>query len=290
MGISTKKSSKKTTPVFDKEIRGAAGDLTSTYRGQAPRISGIADSLSNMLPEMQSRYMAGNRGVNAAQDYNVDVLGGKYLDQGNPYLDRMVEQTTGNVQNRLGASLNKMGLGPAGTSYQDMQARGIGRAELDMRYGDYSAERDRMGNAAGQSAGLANAETAGVMPMLATAELGAGLPMNAASQYASGMGGLLGGYTNQENRDTPSTATQIGKGLKTASQIAGMFGFSDIRLKENIKRVGMTDGGLPVYTYNYKGQKTPLMGVMAQEVAKLQPDALGPVVEGFGTVKYGDVR
>ena len=55
MGISTKKSSKKTTPVFDKEIGGAAGDLTSTYRGQAPRISGIADSLSNMLPEMQSR-------------------------------------------------------------------------------------------------------------------------------------------------------------------------------------------------------------------------------------------
>jgi hypothetical protein len=52
----------------------------------------------------------------------------------------------------------------------------------------------------------------------------------------------------------------------------------------------MTDGGLPVYTYNYKGEGTPMMGVMAQEVAELQPDALGPVVGGYGSVFYGKVR
>jgi hypothetical protein len=224
MGISTKKSSSKVTPVYEKEIKAASGNLTNTYNQQAPRINDIANNLSDMLPEMQGRYMDGNRGVNAAQDYNVDVLGGKYLNQGNPYLDRMVEQTTGNVQNRLGASLNKMGLGPAGTSYQGLQSSNIGKAELDMRYGDYSSERDRMANAAGQSAGLANAETAGVLPMLATAELGAGLPMNAASQYASGIGGLLGDYTNTEKRETPSLASQIGSGLKIGSSLLGGFG------------------------------------------------------------------
>jgi hypothetical protein len=62
---------------------------------------------------------------------------------------------------------------------------------------------------------------------------------------------------------------------------------SDVRLKENIKRVGKTDEGLGVYTYNYKGDDTPQMGVMAQEVAVKKPEALGPTVNGFMSVRYG---
>lgn len=196
MGASSKTTTSKTTPWDPASVKAGTTALTNTYNTNAPKVQGIANSLSDMLPEMQSRYMEGNRGVNAAQDYNVDVLGNKYLDQGNPYLDRMVEQTTSNVQNRLGASLNKMGLGPAGTSYQGLQSSNIGKAELDMRYGDYSSERDRMANAAGQSAGLANAETASVLPMLSTAQLGANLPMDNAQSYAQGIGGLLSPYGN----------------------------------------------------------------------------------------------
>lgn len=62
--------------------------------------------------------------------------------------------------------------------------------------------------------------------------------------YQAGMGGLFG----------------------LGSALIGALPFSDARLKENIKRVGSTDGGTPIYVYNYKGDRTPHMGVMAQDV------------------------
>jgi len=49
---------------------------------------------------------------------------------------------------------------------------------------------------------------------------------------------------------------------------------SDIRIKENIRKVGSTDSGLPVYIYNYIGSNLTEMGVMAQDVEKVNPDAV----------------
>lgn len=72
--------------------------------------------------------------------------------------------------------------------------------------------------------------------------------------------------------------------------ITGMFSFSDERLKTDIKRVGKTDEGLPVYTYRYKGDGTIHMGVMAQEVLKENPDAVRMHESGFLMVDYGKVR
>lgn len=75
--------------------------------------------------------------------------------------------------------------------------------------------------------------------------------------------------------------------------LGGLFGagmsllpFSDMRLKEDIKRVGKTDGGTPVYTYRYKGDNVVHMGVMAQEV----PDARVMDESGFFRVDYSKVH
>jgi hypothetical protein len=59
------------------------------------------------------------------------------------------------------------------------------------------------------------------------------------------------------------------------SAVGGMAAAkSDIRTKENIRKVGSTDGGLPVYIYNYIGSNLTQMGVMAQDVEKVNPDAV----------------
>lgn len=63
------------------------------------------------------------------------------------------------------------------------------------------------------------------------------------------------------------------------------FMASDRRLKTDIKRVGTTDSGLPIYTYKYKGQNTTQMGVMAQDVEKVNPDAVAEF-NGFKAVNY----
>jgi hypothetical protein len=71
-----------------------------------------------------------------------------------------------------------------------------------------------------------------------------------------------------------------------SAAIAGLF--SDRRLKENIVKVGKTDGGHNVYLFNYINDetKTTQMGVMAQEVLETQPEAVLMDESGFYRVKY----
>ena len=66
------------------------------------------------------------------------------------------------------------------------------------------------------------------------------------------------------------------KVLAPVAQAAGTYLAltSDIRVKENISQVGSLDNGLPVYLFNYKGNKTPQIGLMAQDVEKVNKDAV----------------
>ena len=61
---------------------------------------------------------------------------------------------------------------------------------------------------------------------------------------------------------------------------------SDERLKENIKKIGETNDGQPIYKYNFKGSPTTQIGLLAQNVEKKHPDAVGKAPEGYKTVDY----
>jgi Chaperone of endosialidase len=61
---------------------------------------------------------------------------------------------------------------------------------------------------------------------------------------------------------------------------------SDIRLKEDIRRVGTNHLGLGVYQYRYKGMDGVYEGVMAQEVEILHPGAIKPLPYGYKAVNY----
>jgi hypothetical protein len=68
---------------------------------------------------------------------------------------------------------------------------------------------------------------------------------------------------------------------------AGIMKWSDARLKTDIKEIGRAHNGLPLYSYRYKGSDTPEVGVMAQDVAKVNPDAVARAPSGFLSVDYG---
>ncbi len=70
----------------------------------------------------------------------------------------------------------------------------------------------------------------------------------------------------------------------TTAQPGGFF--SDERLKENIKPIGKTNDGQTIYSYNYKGEPRTQIGLLAQEVEKKHPDAVG-LAGGYKTVDYG---
>lgn len=74
-----------------------------------------------------------------------------------------------------------------------------------------------------------------------------------------------------------------------ASFIPG-FGLSDERAKEDIKRIGETDDGVPLYSYRYKGGDETRIGPMAQEVDRMQPESAGPSLFGLRTVNYTELH
>lgn len=65
----------------------------------------------------------------------------------------------------------------------------------------------------------------------------------------------------------------------------GLIKYSDENLKEDIKKVGELDNGLPVYSYRYKAGGPTEIGLIAQDVEKVNPDAVARVA-GALAVNY----
>ncbi|HEX9328536.1 MAG TPA: tail fiber domain-containing protein, partial [Reyranella sp.] len=66
----------------------------------------------------------------------------------------------------------------------------------------------------------------------------------------------------------------------------GMLGFSDRRLKEDITPVGALNDGQTVYSYRYKGDPRTQIGLLAQEVERVHPEAVARHPSGYRMVDY----
>jgi hypothetical protein len=77
------------------------------------------------------------------------------------------------------------------------------------------------------------------------------------------------------------------RGLKFAARGGCGCGTpSDIRLKRDIAQVGELDGGINLYRYRYLWSDTTYVGVMAQEVAAVKPEAVLRGADGYLRVDY----
>jgi len=122
------------------------------------------------------------------------------------------------------------------------------------------------------------------------AELNQGFTNNYLGQLLnlSNAGTQAGGIIANAGQKSTST----GGGPSTVGSIASTVGgiasiFSDRRLKEDIVKVGEMSDGLGIYRFRYIGGVKRFVGVMADEVARLRPWALGPTLAGFRTVNMG---
>jgi len=76
--------------------------------------------------------------------------------------------------------------------------------------------------------------------------------------------------------------------LNFALGVGGIIASSDIKIKENIEYVGSSPQGHNIWEFNYTGSSTRYRGAMAQEVAKLQPDAVH-VIDDVLHVDYSKI-
>jgi hypothetical protein len=61
---------------------------------------------------------------------------------------------------------------------------------------------------------------------------------------------------------------------------------SDVRLKHDIVLLGRFDNGLGFYRFSYNGGGKTYVGVMAQEVQQVMPQAVARGPDGYLTVNY----
>lgn len=213
MKSKTKSSNK---PIYSAQIEGAANNITGAYNQARPGLESGATKFGGILDSVLNRYNAGDPNITAARDYNADVLGGKYLDAGNPYLQQMIDQTGNDVSNGVSASLGTRGL-TGGSAHSGIVARELAKNSTGLRYADYGAERDRMGQAVSQVPGLIAAENGILDPAFAAYEA-MQAPIRAAVGAGSGVGGLLGQYQNTKTTQKGSLAGLLAQMAGNAAQ------------------------------------------------------------------------
>jgi hypothetical protein len=106
----------------------------------------------------------------------------------------------------------------------------------------------------------------------------------ASNNYAT----QAGLYNSAQNRAAQENAAMWGAAGSIGGVIAKPLGgwmFSDARLKTDVARVGETDNGFGVYSYRFIGSPEVHLGLMAQEVEKVRPEAVKEVA-GIKLVNY----
>lgn len=124
---------------------------------------------------------------------------------------------------------------------------------------------------------LPNLYTAPAASQVAAANTAYGQPaQNLQSVLTPALGlGALGTNTTGVSTQTPANNPLMNI-LGGGTALAGLM-FSDERVKEDIHKVGELDDGQNVYTYRYKGDDTPQLGLLAQEVLDHAPEAVHDV-------------
>lgn len=129
------------------------------------------------------------------------------------------------------------------------------------------------------------------------------LPWNMLNQYQNAIQGGYGGTTTLTQPYYQNDAANwlaggtaalgLGNAAAGAAGYAGLFPmiasfFSDRRLKDDVREIGETKNGLPLYSFRYKWEVpgTLHIGLMAQDVKKDAPEAVHKV-DGFYAVDYG---
>lgn len=230
--------------------------------------------------------------INAAMDPN----------QQSAQFNQVLQNTINGIMPQINSSFAGSGMTGSGLHAQNL-ASGVSSGVADTLNSNWQSNQNRALQAAGMAPGI-NAAAFGANDYLnqygqqaqqqSQNEINANVltdqqrqtsAMNAIQDYmalTSGVGSAFG-VQSARRQNNPGLFGMLGLGLQAAPLLS-----SDRRLKEDIRKVGSTDDGLPVYTFRYKGLPTVHMGVMAQDVEKVKPDAVH-VMGGYLAVDYGAI-
>jgi hypothetical protein len=221
----------------------------------SPQMQGVLDSL-----------FGGDASTKRAEDSVFSAFSNRY----EPIFDRQ----SNNLQDRL---VNQ-GIPVGSEAYS--------RAMSDMNNSQNDARLQAMNQATLTGQQQANANNANNLSIFSAFNplngysAGAGTPNT--DIYGNAYAGSVNAY-NQQNANRTAQNTGIMDMLNSG---LSMFGISDARIKENLRPVGQLFNGLTVYAFNFPGDETTRIGLVAQEVEELLPQAVAENAEGLLMVNY----
>ena len=255
---------------------------------------------------MANRGMYGSPLMQGAQNQALNTIQGGFLGQ-NPYMDALTDniaaQVIPQVQSQFGLA-GRGGSALAASTASDAMTRAL----APYAYGSYESERGRMMDAMGMAPSFAEqdwrdltglAQAGAAREQKAQQDLqddinrfyfGQEEPRNRLAQY---MGLIQGNYGGTTTRDAAGSVPGSGgnpllQGLGIAASLGSMFMPSDRRVKEDVKRLGTLDNGLPVYSFRYIWGGPVHIGLMAQDVETVFPETVKEI-GGIKAVNYGMV-
>jgi len=162
--------------------------------------------------------------------------------------------------------------------------------------------------ASAQSAGLA---LGGSGQGMATGQIPMAMGGQVGNSLSQGYGGAMAGWNNvgnlgvnKYNADISAWSAQQAAEAQNAAGWGTAIGslggaaiskYSDVRVKENIVPLGVLPSGVRVYEFNYKpehahrGPPGRQVGVMAQDLINVNPDAVSLDEDGYYRVDYSKV-
>lgn len=300
-------------------LRGVTEEALAIQRQTSDKAAELSDYQLASMQRNDDRYWNTTVPYQDMVDTEIERL---YSDAGiqnqvnNATADVNAAMSNANAQAQRG--LTRMGVNPNSGAYGNManatslqQATAMAAAANKTRTAAEQAGLASRFQSLGAKLGIAGlgATNAG----LATSALGTGLSaaggmtgaaannigannqtfsatMNGMSQGISGATNLYSAQANAQQQANNASGEMFGAILGAGAQLgaAGIKYYSDRRLKENIHLVGVDERtGLNLYEFTYKdGDGTRFVGVMADEVEQVMPEAVYMMPDGYKAVNY----
>lgn len=278
-GLPTYRQDIKLDPMVESLLRqqqGIQGRVGTATDAALSRLPSSPFSLSG-LPGMSANY-------DDLRKTQTDALYG----QQTAYLDPQFKQGEDALRSRLAnqgivegseAYTNAVGDFNRGKEFSYGQARNQaitgGGAEADRAYGQESDRRRMALSEMLTERGQPYSELAMLQGMQSPVDMPQFQGMSPVGVNAADIQGAYG--QQYQGQIDAYNAKQQGKN----NLLSGLFGLgsaaifaSDERVKEDIEPIGELNDGTNVYLFRYKGDETPQVGVMAQEVEKRDPGAI----------------
>jgi hypothetical protein len=228
---------------------------------RGPEAQQAAISAIERSPGFQSQVKLGEEALLQRASATGGLRGGNIQAALAQFRPQMLQREIETQYGRLGGLA-----GVGGTVAQQLANAGMGSTELLARLGQASA------TGTGVAAQTSGSNIANLMQQQGAAQAGAEMAKGQA------MAGIF---------NLPAQFLGMQYGAKVGTPGFGSI-FSDRRLKRNITKIGTRPDGLGVYEFEYVWGGGRQIGLMAQEVQEVYPDAVGEA-GGYLTVNYSKV-